>query len=141
MLLNSVGILPLPPGPHDPSGAPRPMPSFLPPFLDEERVLKSLAPSDRLALRGRDNLLGVVYGRKLMNPVVKSFEKVEQGGKAVGAKASVSLTEVDPLDSTQIPKERTWFLALDGNQLRVSLLSVWLDAGKVQEAAQEGSGE
>lgn len=101
--------------------------------VDDERVLKVLSPSDRLALRGKEDLIGIVYGRKLEKPVVKSFEKVEQAGKVVGVKAVVSIDEVDPVDSTRISKDRTWFLALDGNTLKVSLSSVWLDAGKVGE--------
>lgn len=104
--------------------------------VDDERLLKVLSPSDRLALRGKDDLIGIVYGRKLEKPVVKSFEKVEVGGKVVGAKAVVSIDEVDPVDSTRISKDRTWFLSLDGNTLKVSLSSVWLDAGKVGEPQQ-----
>lgn len=104
--------------------------------LDDNRVLASLAPADRLPLKGRDNLIGVVYGKKLLNPVVKSWEKVDAGGKTVGAKAVVSLEEVDPIDSTKVPKDRTWFLSLDGQTLKVSLASVWLDSGKVGEPSE-----
>lgn len=104
--------------------------------LDEERLLRALSPADRLPLRGKENLIGQVYGRKLVNPSLKSFEKVEQGGKVVGAKALVAVEEVDPIESTRVPKEKTWFLALDGNVLRVSLASVWLDAGRVGEPTE-----
>lgn len=104
--------------------------------LEDERVLMALSPADRLPLRGRDNMIGVVYGRKVLNPTVKSWEKVEHGGKVIGAKAVVSVEEVDPIDSTKIPKDRTWFLSLDGGTLRVSLASVWLDSGKVGEPTE-----
>lgn len=99
--------------------------------VDDERVLKALTPSDRLVLRGKENLIGIVYGGKLQKPVVKSFEKIEVAGKVVGAKAMIALEEIDPIDSTAVAKDRTWFLALDGNTLKISLASVWLDAGKV----------
>ncbi len=101
--------------------------------LEDERVLNALTAADRLPLRGRENMIGIVYGRKVLNPTVKSWEKVEHGGKTIGAKAVVSVEEVDPIDSTKVPKDRTWFLALDGNVLKVSLASVWLDGGKVHE--------
>lgn len=104
--------------------------------LDDERLLLALSPADRLPLRGKENLIGQVHGRKLVNPSLKSFEKVEQGGKVVGAKAVVAVEEVDPIESTRVPKEKTWFLALDGNVLRVSLASVWLDAGRVGEPTE-----
>ena len=104
--------------------------------LDDERVLRALAPADRLALRGKENLIGQVHGRKLVNPSLKSFEKIEQGGRVVGAKALVAVEEIDPIESTRVPKEKTWFLALDGKVLHVSLASVWLDAGRVGEPTE-----
>ena len=100
--------------------------------LDDERVLASLSPSDRVALRGRSNLIGLVFGKKILDPQVKSFEKVERDGKLLGAKAVVSVNEVDPLELTKSAKDHTWFMALDEkNMLKVSLSSVWLDTGKI----------
>jgi hypothetical protein len=100
--------------------------------LDDERVLSALSPSDRIALRGRPSLIGLVFGKKILDPQVKSFEKVEKDGKLLGAKVVVSVNEVDPLEQTKSAKDHTWFLALDEkNFLKVSLSSVWLDTGKI----------
>ncbi len=98
---------------------------------DEERVLAAISPSDRLALRGRENLIGTVYERALQSPNVKSFEKVSAKGKDVGVKAVVTVQEIDSIDGTTAPKEKTWYLVLDGNTLKVSIVSVWLDGGGV----------
>jgi hypothetical protein len=100
--------------------------------LDEAKVLDSVTPADRLALMGHDQLIGIVNPRKLINPTVKAWEKVEKDGKLLGAKATISLEEVDPIDGTKVPKERNWALALDGNVLKVSISSVWLDAGRLK---------
>lgn len=100
--------------------------------LEEERVLSALSPGDRIALRGHENLIGLVFGRKILNPQVKSFEKVEKDGKLLGAKAVVSVDEVDPVEGVKATKEHTWFMALDEkNTLKISLASVWLDLGKI----------
>lgn len=101
--------------------------------LEDERVLASLSPADRGSLKGRENLIGLVYPKKLSAPKVSSFEKVEVGGKTLGVNAKISVEETDPIDNLKSPKEHTWFLALDGNTLKVSLASVWLDADMVRE--------
>lgn len=101
--------------------------------VEDERVLAAITASDRGALKGRENLIGLVYPRKLTDPKVASFEKVQAGGKTIGVMAKVTVDETDPLDGMKAPKERTWFLALDGNQLKVSVSSVWLDAEMVRE--------
>ena len=100
--------------------------------LEDDRVLASLSAGDRGALKGRENLIGMVYPNKLSAPKVTSFEKVEVGGKTIGVKANVSVEETDPVDAVKMTKEHTWFLALDGNTLKVSLSSVWLDADLVK---------
>ena len=100
--------------------------------LDDERVLSALTPGDRVSLRGRQNMIGLIFGRKILNPQVKSFDKLEKDGKVVGAKAVVSVDEVDPLDGMKSAKDHTWFLAVDEKgTLKVSLASVWLDLGKI----------
>ena len=102
--------------------------------MDDERVLAALAPSDRAALKGRTDLIGVVYPNRLLNPTITSFEKVDANGKTLGVLAKVSVEETDPLEGVKAMREKKWFLALDGNSLRVSLTSVWLDAGMVKGA-------
>lgn len=100
--------------------------------LDDERVLGALSPSDRIAIRGHENMIGLVYPRKLLNPTVKSWSKVEKDGKLLGAKAVVDVEELDPVEGVKKPTEHTWFMALDERSaLKVSLSSVWLDLGKV----------
>ena len=100
--------------------------------LEDERVLGALSPSDRISLRGHQNLIGTVFGKKMLNPQVKKFDKIEKDGKLLGAKAVVSVDEVDPIEGTKASKEHTWFLALDEkNTLKVSLTSIWLDTGKI----------
>lgn len=101
--------------------------------LEDDRVLASVTPADRGSLKGRENLIGLVYPRKLSAPTVTSFEKVVVGGKTIGVNAKITIEETDPIDSLKSPKERTWFLALDGNTLKVSVASVWLDADMVGE--------
>lgn len=100
--------------------------------LDDERVLGALAAPDRVALRGRENMIGMVFGKKILNPQVKSFNKLEKDGKLVGAKAMVTVDEVDPIEGTKAAKDHTWFMSLDEkNVLKVSLSSVWLDTGRI----------
>ena len=100
--------------------------------LDDERVLGALSPADRIALRGRGNMIGMVFGKKILNPQVKSFEKIEKDGKALGAKVVVTVDEVDPIEGTKAAKDHTWFMALDEkNTLKMALSSVWLDTGRV----------
>lgn len=101
--------------------------------LDDARVLAAISAGDRGALKGRENLIGVVYPKKLSDPKVGSWEKVESAGKAIGALATITVQETDPIEGVSSAKDRTWFLALDGNQLKVSVSSVWLDAGMVRE--------
>lgn len=102
--------------------------------MEDDRVLAAITPADRGALKGRDNLIGLVAPKKLTEPKVASFEKVVNGGKTIGVTAKVTVDETDPIDGMKAPKERTWFLALDGsNQLKVSVSSVWLDAEMVRE--------
>lgn len=101
--------------------------------LEDERVLASISAADRGTLKGRENLIGLVYPKKLSGPKVTSFEKVEMGGKTIGVNAKISVEETDPIDNLKSPKDHTWFLALDGNTLKVSLASVWLDADMVRE--------
>ena len=101
--------------------------------LDDDRVLASVAAADRGALKGRENLIGTVFPRKMTTPKVSSFEKVDVGGKTIGAIAKVTVQETDPIDGMASPKERSWFLALDGNVLKVSVSSLWLDAEMVKE--------
>lgn len=102
--------------------------------MDDERVLAAIAPSDRAALKGRSDLIGVVYPNKLGNPSIASFEKFDSHGKTLGVLAKVKVEETDPVEGVKAEREKTWFLALDGNTLRVSLTSVWLDAGMVKGA-------
>lgn len=100
--------------------------------LDDERVLSALAASDRISLRGHANLIGSVFGKKILNPQVKAFEKLEKDGKVLGAKATVTVDEVDPIEGTKAAKDHVWFLSLDEkNTLKVSLSSIWLDTGRV----------
>src|SRR5579859_3198590 len=100
--------------------------------LDDKAVLAALAPADRATLGDKTNVIGLVYPRKAMNPTVKSWEKISDAGKVVGARAVVDLEEVDPIDGTHVPKERNWVFVLDpGNVLRISLASLWLDASRV----------
>lgn len=101
--------------------------------LEDAKVLAAIAAADRGALKGRENLIGLVYPKKLTNPKVTSWEKVESGGRTIGVLAKVTVEEQDPLDPVTAPVDRTWFLALDGKELKVSVSSVWLDAGLVQE--------
>ena len=100
--------------------------------MDDDRVLASVTAGDRGSLKGRNDLIGVVYPNKLQAPKVTSFEKVDVGGKTIGVTAKISVEETDPVENLKKQKEHTWFLALDGNQLRVSLTSVWLDADMVR---------
>ena len=100
--------------------------------MDDDRVLASITAGDRGSLKGRNDLIGVVYPNKLQAPKVTSFEKVDVGGKTIGAMVKITVDETDPVENLKVNKEHTWFLALDGNQLRVSLTSVWLDADMVR---------
>lgn len=100
--------------------------------MDDSRVLAAVSMGDRGALKGRTDLIGIVYPNKLQAPKVNSFEKVEIGGKTIGVTAKITVEETDPVENLKKSVEHTWFLALDGNQLRVSLTSVWLDADMVR---------
>lgn len=100
--------------------------------LEDDRVLAAIAAADRGSLKGRENLIGMVYPRKLSSPKVNGFEKVEIGGKTIGVNAKVTVDETDPVDAVKASKDHTWFLVLDGNTLKVSLSSVWLDADLVK---------
>lgn len=100
--------------------------------LEDARVLAAITAGDRGALKGRSDLIGIVYPNKMQAPKVTSFEKVEVGGKTIGVTAKLTVDETDPVENLKVSKEHTWFLALDGNQLRVSLTSVWLDADMVR---------
>ena len=101
--------------------------------LDDNRVLSAIAPADRGALKGRENLIGIIYPNKLATPKVNSWEKVENGGKTIGALAKITVEATDSLEGVKAAREMTWFLALDGNALKVSVASVWLDADMVRE--------
>lgn len=100
--------------------------------MDDARVLAAVSAGDRGALKGRSDLIGVVYPKKLNAPKVNSFEKVDVGGKTIGVSAKITVEEIDPVENLKASKDHTWFLVLDGNQLRVSLTSVWLDADMVR---------
>lgn len=100
--------------------------------MDDDRVLAAVSAGDRGALKGRSDLIGLVYPNKLQGPKVTSFEKLEVAGKTIGVTAKITVEETDPVENLKKSKEHTWFLALDGNQLRVSLASVWLDADMVR---------
>jgi hypothetical protein len=100
--------------------------------LEDDRVLAAVAAADRGSLKGRENLIGMVYPNKLASPKVNSFEKVEIGGKTIGVNAKITVEETDPVDAIKSSKDHTWFLVLDGNTLKVSLSSVWLDADLVK---------
>ena len=106
--------------------------------LDDEKILATLTPGDRVALRGRPTLSGLVQPQRLQNATVKSWEKAEDNGKLVGAKVVVTVDETDPTSGINQSKEKTWFFALDDkNVLRLDVASLWLDAERVTE---EGKG-
>jgi hypothetical protein len=107
--------------------------------LDDEKILATLTPGDRVALRGHATLGGLVQPQKLQNATVKSWEKAEDAGKVIGAKVVVTVEEVDPASGINQPKEKTWVFALDaGNVLRLDIASLWLDSERITD---EGRGE
>jgi isochorismate synthase len=70
LLLNSVGILPLPTRPKDPTISPVVLPSFLPDYLDEERVLARFKDGRTDALRlGQPVLVSVTINIPPIDPL------------------------------------------------------------------------
>lgn len=94
--------------------------------LKTDNALATVTAGDRMALKGKDDTLGLIYENKLVNPKVTGVESVHEGNRLVGAKVNVQVEEVDPLDATRVPKKYTWYLVKEGGDLKVSVLSLWL---------------
>ncbi|HLZ07296.1 MAG TPA: isochorismate synthase [Chloroflexota bacterium] len=102
MLLNSVGILPLPARPSDPTASSPATPSFLPAYLDEERVLARFDD-------GRDE------ARRLDRPVLVSI--------------TVNIPSIDPLAvferGAAVDRERRFWSAPNATRTIVGLGVAW----------------
>ena len=94
--------------------------------MDTSKALKTLAPSDRMVLGGKDDLLGLISESKLLNPKVEKVESIHENNRLIGAKVTVSLEEIDPLDATRVPKRYTWVLVKEGKTYKVSVMSLWM---------------
>lgn len=94
--------------------------------LNADKALATIAAGDRMSLKGKDDVLGLISENKLINPKVKGVSSVREGSHVVGAKVAVTVEEVDPLDATRVPKNYVWYLVREGKDLKVSVLSVWL---------------
>jgi hypothetical protein len=101
--------------------------------LSDKKALATLAPGDRMALQGKENMLSLVSERKLLNPKVEGFEAVKEGKQVIGARVKVVVEEVDPLDGTKVPRHYTWYLVREGKSLKVSVLSLWLARQDAEE--------
>ena len=94
--------------------------------LKAENALATVTAGDRMALKGKDDTLGLISENKLVNPKVTGVETMKEGDKVIGAKVNLSIEVVDPLDATRVPKTYTWYLVKEGSSLKVSVLSLWL---------------